>query len=342
MPAKKDVDGFMRLSAGLSAGQIGCFYIFHGEERYLLQRSLSMLRALICPDGLSSFNYKRYEGKHLNLDLLDEAIDTLPSFAERTLIEIHDFDLFSCDDKPRLVQILSNLPDYVCLVCVYELLAYKPNRRAKVNAEILNCADVVEFVLQEQSKLIKWIIMHFKDAGKNISADNAKYLAFITGGYMSSLHGEIEKTASFASGDTISRADIDAVVIPVLDTAAYKLTDALARGDHAGAMQILSELFEMKEPAHKLLFSISLKMRQLLAARVCIEAQKSKGDLIEICSLKHEFQAKALMDSARMMSLKSCREAVLHCANTAHELNSLPDPDSRLTELITKLAFVKH
>ncbi|MCL2391324.1 MAG: DNA polymerase III subunit delta [Oscillospiraceae bacterium] len=338
-PKNKGSDGYKAFTDALKSDDISCFYIFHGEERYLLQRCIAELRLHLCPDGLSSFNYKKYEGKHCSLDELDEAINTLPSFANRTFIEVHDFDLFSCDDKPRLSKMLSDLPEYVCILFVFDVVLYKPDRRVKINTEILKRAEVIEFLLQDHSKLVKWIRLHFNDAGKNISVDDAKYLAFLTGGYMSTLYGEIGKVAAFSVEDTIMRSDIDAVVSPVIDTAAYKLTDAVARRDFASATRIMDELLQMKEAPHKLLFSISLKMRQLLAARICIESKLSKKELIEICGLKYEFHANALWDTARKMTLNECKQAVLNCAEAAHELNSSSYPESGLTKLLTKLAF---
>jgi len=340
MPVKSNGESYRQFVKALKANQVDCFYIFHGEERYLLDRSVADLRHRLCLDGLDSFNYKRYDGKKLSIDELEEAVDTLPSFSDRTLIEIHDFDVFKSDDLPRLKKMFSDLPEYVCLLLVYDIIPFKPDKRKKDTTEILKYAHVVEFTVQDLGRLVKWIIMHCDDAGKKISNKDAEYLAFITGGFMSSLHSEIEKTSAFSRGNTITKADIDAVVTPVLDAVAYKLTDALARHDHAGAMKIMDELFQMKEAPHKLLFTISLKMRQLLVARICIDDNIGKHALTEICGIRHDFQARALMETARKASLSGCRKAVLMCADTALELNSTSDPEVRLAELITKLAYI--
>jgi len=315
------------------------FYIFHGEERYLLERSLANLRDLLCPDGLDGFNYKRFEGNTLSVDELEDAINTLPAFADRTLIEIHDFDIFKNDVKPRLNRIFSDLPDYSCIVFVYSTIEYKPDGRLKINKEILKNANVVEFTAQDQDKLINWIKRHFLDAGKTISTSDAEYLAFITGGLMSTLNGEIEKTAAYVYSENVSRTDIDAVVTPVVDTVAYKLTDALAGRDSKKALRLLDELFQMREAPHKLMYSISLKMRQLLAARICIESNLGKTRLMEMCGIRHDFQARILLDTARGTTLPDCRDAVLYCSATALELNRFADPELRMIEFVTKLCL---
>jgi len=340
MPQKSTkTDGFKRFNDSLAAGNTGTLYIFHGEERYLLERSLAALRKKLCPDGLEGFNYKRYEGKGLAVDELGEAIDALPVFAERTLIEIHDFDIFKNDQKQKLAEMFSDLPEYVCVVFIFDIIAYKPDGRVKLDAELIKNADVVEFSVQDQVKLTNWIKRHFMDAGKNISTADAEYLAFITGGFMSTLHGEIGKTAAYAKAQAVTRADIDAVVTPALDAVAYKLADALTRRDHKGAMTMLDELFQMRESPHKLLFSISLKMRQLLAARVCLDNNSGRNELMEMCGIRTDYQAKTLMETARRSSLTSCRDAVLHCAKTALDLNSAPEPEARLIELVSRLAL---
>lgn len=342
MPQKtKGADGYKRFSDSLAAGQIGNFYIFHGDERYLLERSLAGIREKLCPGGLNSFNYRRFEGKCMSADELESAINTLPFFADRTLIEVDDFDIFKQEEteKRKLAGLLSDLPDYVCVVIIFDTIKYKPDGRIKLDASIKESADVVEFAVQGQDRLSNWIKRHFTDVGKRISSADAEYLVFITGGLMSTLHGEIEKTAAYAKGETVTRADIDAVVLPELETYAYKLSDALARRDYTEAMRILDELFQMREAPHKIMFNISLKMRQLLAARVCIDNSLQKDALMRMCGIRYEFQAKALIETARRLKLSECCNAVIICSDTAYRLNSSPDPNAGMIELISKLSL---
>ena len=337
--SSKKEDGFKLISSAINSGQIGSFYIFHGEERYLLERALIKLREKLCPDGQSSFNYKRFEGKDISFELLENSIITFPMFAERTLLEIHDYNIFKGDERQRFLEIFSDLPDYTCVVFIYNTIEYKPDGRQKINKEILKHAQVIEFSAADQSRLITWIIRHFEDTGKKISIADAEYMALITGGLMTVLHSEIEKTAAFAVGDTVIRADIDAVVTPVLDAVAYKLTDALARREYVRASQLLSDLLEMREAPHKLIYSISQKMRQLLAARVCVENNLGVDGLMEMSGMKFEFQAKALMSSARETSISECKKFVLICCETAFALNSSGRPEESMAELIARLAF---
>lgn len=336
---KSQVDSYTKLNESIKTGEVERLYIFHGSERYLLERGIVNLRSFICPDGTQSFNYRRFEGKSLSADEIEDAVNTLPMFAERTLIEIHDFDIFASVHREHMRDILSDLPDYVCLVFSYDTLEFKPDGRVKVNKEILGFACVLEFVVQDSQKLVKWIMRHFKDAGSEITSADAEYLAFITGGFMTTLHGEIEKVAAYSKSATVSRKDIDAVVTPSLDAVSYKLTDAIVAREHKQAAKLLDELFQMREAPHKLIYSISLKMRQLLAARVCLENKLSKREFMDMCSIRHEFQAGKLMSTAGKSNLEDIKKKVLACSETSLELNSTSEPESRMIELLTRLAL---
>ena len=318
----------------------------------MLEHSLGELRSMICPDGLDSFNYKKFEGKNISIDDFEGAIDTLPAFADRTLIEVHDFDIFkgkstgstgsgASSDKERLCDIFSHLPEYVCVVVVFSTIQYKPDNRIKLDKEILSHCLVVEFAAQDQSRLTNWISRRFAANGKRISKSDTEYLAHITDGYMSALITEIEKISSFSNEQTISRSDIDSVVIPVLGAFAYTLTDAILEGNSKKAMFTLDELLQMREPAQKILFSIILKMRQFLAARICIENGLDRKSLMEMCSIRLDFQARTLMNTAQKTSLTVCRNALLHCVKAAYDLNSSAEPEERLVELIVRLSYLK-
>ena len=370
---KKPVsDDFKKLEQAIKDNKVGNFYIFHGEEHYLRDRYLEMLRAHLCSDGLDGFNYKRFEGSELSVSTLEDAIDAFPVFAERTLIEIHDYKLFQSrgsyisddnfednEDKAEdniednkkennqvnevetssaLMTILSNLPDYVCLLFVFNTLPYKPNKKIKLNKEILSFAQVIEFSIQHQSSLIKWITNHYGKLGKRINKADAEYLILITGGYMATLKNEIEKTAAHSKTDIITRSDIDAVVIPILDAITYQLAEALIKRENIKAISILDELLRMREAPQKLLFSISLKMRQLLAARICLDNNIKAPALKDMCGITHDFIAVNLLNTARKTTLQYCKQAVIDCAKAAYDINSALDPESRMIELVAKLA----
>ena len=327
----------------ISEGTLKSLYIFHGEEHYLMERYMEKIRKQLIPDGLEEFNHRRFEGQGLTASVIADAVDMLPVFSERTLVEIHDYDIFKANeaDRKMLSALFADIPDYVCLIFIYDTLEFKPDKRLKDTKEMLKNISEVEFALQDGEKITRWICKHFKEGGKYIAPPDAEYLAFITGGQMTALNTEIEKLCSFSSESAISRTDIDACVMPVADAVTYKLANAVAGGEYTSAVTMLSDLIRMREPAHKILFSLSMTMRQLLFAKLAIEEGKNTRYLMDTYGIRYDFQAKNLMNNAKKLSVEMCRKAVLLCSETALSLNSGADAEAAMTELVASICFYR-
>jgi len=341
---KTDNSAYISLKKEISENNPRNLYIFHGEERYLLEHYLGQLRKVVLSEGMEEFNHKRFDGKTMTVEELSEALDTLPVFAQRTMIEIQDYNMFKCDEatKEQLLQILSDAPDYVCAVFIYDTVEFKIDGRIKINTDLKKLFSIVEFQEQEQSDLTNWIGRRFKSLNKQIDRQTAEYLAFISGGLMTSLITEIEKVSSYSDEKIVSKESIDAVVTPVLDAVTYRLTDAISQHQFDTAAGMLSDLLDMQEPPHKIIYSISLKMRQLLAARVCIDDGKDVGTFKEICSIMSEYQARGTFTSARRVSIQWCKSAVKICSETALKMNSESgDYREMLTQMLIEIAALK-
>ena len=337
MAAKADEYGALR--AEISAGEIGTCYILYGEERYLLEHIVSEIRARLVPDGDGGFNHHRY-GSAPDLETMTEAVSTFPFFAERTLIEISDFDFSS--GLSSVMPLLSDLPEHVCVlfICGAEI---KLDKRLSATKELLKTARLVQFALQDRTRLVPWISRHFAVLGCSVSSADAEYLAFITGGLMSSLRLEIEKLCAYhgQSETPVSRDEIDALVAAVPDAVTYKLTDAVAERDFVTAAIVLEDLAAMREPPHRLIFALTSKMRSLLLARYYLDSKKNASELMRVTGIRYDFQAKNLLFAARRMSPERCRSAMLLCAETAFQLNDGGGMES-VVELLARLAAESH
>ena len=123
---KNENKEYEELKRALKEGGLKRVYAFHGAERYLLDHYLLQLRTKFLSGDFDEFNYKRLEGKGLTLGELNEAVDALPVFDQSTFIEVLDFDFSKCDDEMRkgIHSILSDFPDYSCIVFVFTTVEY--------------------------------------------------------------------------------------------------------------------------------------------------------------------------------------------------------------------------
>lgn len=337
---KADMAGYQQLKKDLSAGTPGQLYIVHGEETYLRDYYLGRLKELLLTGGMGEFNLHQIGAKDMSPHRLEEAIDCLPMMAERTLITITDFDLFKAGEKDReaYCKLFAQLPDYCCIVFIYDLIPYKGDARTKLAAAIKQHGVVVNFARQDQGDLVDWVRRRFRALGKDIDSRLALDLIFLCGDLMNNLIGEIEKIGAYAKGQRITREDINAVATPQLDAVVFRMTDAIGEGRFDQAAGVLGELYQMQEPPMRILFSLGKQMRQLYSARLMMERGQGAASLAAMWGLK-PYPADKLMRSARRFSLKWCRRAVVLCGQTDLDMKSTgQDPQQLLTTLLLELA----
>ena len=337
---KPDTAGYQKLKKDLSAGKPGKLYIFHGEETYLRDYYLGKLRKLLLAGGMEEFNLHEIAAKEMSPHALEEAVDCLPMMSERTLVQVVDFDLYKAGEKDReaYIRILSQLPEYCCVVFLYDLIDYKGDARTKLAAALKANGTVVNFVRQDQGDLVDWVRRRFRALGKDIDSRMALDLIFLCGDLMHNLIGEIEKIAAYAKGPHITREDIEAVATPQLDAVVFRMTDAIGEGQFDKAMGVLGELYQMQEAPIKIMWSLGRQMRQLYSARLALEREQGTSFVAGLWNLK-PYPADKLVRSAKRFSLPWCRRAVVRCGEVDLAMKSTgQDGQELLTSLLLELA----
>lgn len=343
MSAKKTAGpnpGLTQLKQDLAAHKPGQCYLFYGEERYLLDYYVKELQKQLLPAGLEEFNLHTFSGKELSLQALEEAVDAFPMLSERSMVMVTDCDLYANEERrTRLEALLRDLPEYVCLLFLYDQTEYKSGGNTRLGKLVKQTATVVEFRRQEQGDLNAWIRRRFRALGKEIDNGTAEYLTFLCGGLMTGLSSEIEKIAFYAPGNNITRAEIDAVADPALDARVFQMTDAISSRNFRQAASVLSDLYQMNNEPIMILAVLGRQLRQLWSARLCLETRKGQRELAALWEMKSDWQARKLMEAARRFDLRWCRQAVIWAEETDLAMKS-GGLDSRelLTDLLLRLA----
>ena len=333
---KTKSDGLARLKLDLKNKAPGSLYFFYGEESYLKRYYLDMLRKCVLTGPAEEFNYHRFTQETMDLGVLEDAVEALPMMAGRTMVEVDDYDLFKGGeaDRERLRALLSDLPDYCCMVFYYDTVEFKPDKRMKALYEAVTGRGLmVEFAKQEGRELVNWVRRHFLRQKKEIDDRLCEYLIFITGGSMTALSSEIEKICAYTENPVIRRADLDALVEPVLDAVVFDITDAIAEGDYGKALRKLRDLFRMQEDEIQILGAIGAQMRRLRCAKVLGSRGKGSDSLRKLCAIG-DYPARKTMAAAGRVSREFCDSAVLLCAETDFQLKTSYDDPQRLLELL--------
>ena len=124
---ERDNSAFQQLKAALRAKNVENLYIFHGEEGFLMSHYLEQLRKILLDELTESFNYHRLNTETFDLRSFAEAVENLPMMAEHTFVQVEDIDLFKLpeDSRNKMVEMLSDIPDYCTVVFIYVTVAWK-------------------------------------------------------------------------------------------------------------------------------------------------------------------------------------------------------------------------
>lgn len=340
-PKKEENTALNQLKRSLKEGTLGTLYLLHGEEAYLRDYYLGKIKEHILTPGLEDFNLHTIQGKDIHPRQIAEAVDCLPMMSERTMVMVVDYDLSILpeDHRDELIALLSDLPEYVCLVFLYDLIEFKIDARTKLAQTLKSKALTVPFPHQNQGDLVDWIHRRFRALDRDIDSELARYLIFLCGDLMNTLAGEISKIAAYSKHSRITREDIDAVAVPQLDAVVFQMTDSILRRDFERACRVLGELYGQQESPHKIIYTFGKQLRQLYTARLALEAHKDSAYLMQLWDIKG-YPAEKLMSAAPRFDLNWCRRAVTRAAETelAMKSSSGVDPDDLLTGLLLELA----
>lgn len=336
--AKKEAQITMlpKLKTAIRERSLDRLYFFFGEEAFLRNHYLGQMKKILVDELTESFNYTKLTRETFDLQTLIDAVESLPMMAESTFVVVDDIDLFKLpeSDRERLTELFSDIPDYCTLVFTYEAVEWKPDKRLKkLWSAIDTNATIVEFAKQEQRDLINWVGRHFAANKKQIAPGLCNYLIDISGGTMTALAGEITKICAFSEADTIVKADIDAVVEPVLDAIIFDITDCLSEGKFELALRKMQDVLKKQEEPLKILGTIGTHFRKISAARILRDNGKNAADLVSLFHMS-EYAARRTMEAAKNFSPKFCAFAMELVMETDWALKTSKDSPERLMELL--------
>ena len=321
---KTKKDEYEELKISLKTGEFQPFYIFHGEESYLLEYSIGEMRKKLVLKGFESFNLTVLEGSAVTLDSLSDAISSYPVMSEKKLVILRDFDIVKppAAMQEGILTLLSDLPEYLCLIVSYDTIPFAQGKASSLADFVKESAVIVNFQKNGQAELIKWIRRRFFALDKTIEIKEAEYLIFVSGALMNNLIHEIEKIASFTKNKVITQADIDAVATKVLEAQIYYLTDSVSTGNIDKSLLTLRDLIMMKYEPVMLSGAITRQMLRLFSAKLALKEGKHIDELMKLWGMKSSYPAEKLFTACRNFSLDALQKSLELCIEADLELKS--------------------
>lgn len=282
-------------------------YLLCGEEAYLRNQYKKKLRDALVMDG-DTMNYSYYEGKDINPRAVIDMAETLPFFADRRVLMVENSGFFKnkCEE---LADYVSVIPESTCFIFVETEI----DKRSRFYKEVKKYGRVVEFGIQKDDVLIKWILGMLKKEGKNITKETLQTFLTKTGSDMQLIKNELDKLVSYTEGrDVITTADVEHVCITQTTNKIFDMINAVAEGNQKKALELYEDLLSLKEPPMRILFLIARQFNQLYQLKLLTKEGMPSSEIAKQAGIM-PFAMKKYQAQAKSFSEEELRTAVEEC-----------------------------
>lgn len=257
-----------RINNDIKSGQFKPVYLLFGEERYLRRQYRDKLKKALCaPDD--NMNNHFYDGKGISVGEIIDLAETMPFLAEKRVIFIDNSGLFKSGGE-QLAEYLGGQND----TTVFVFTESEVDKRSKLFKAASNSGCVVDFAVQDENTLKRWVAGMLGREGKKITENNVQLFLTKTGTDMENIHMELEKLVCYCMDrDVVEAADIEEICTAKVSNHIFDMVDAVADKKTSQALSLYYDLITLKEPPMRILFLIARHCNILLQ----VKQMKNKG-----------------------------------------------------------------
>jgi len=264
------------LLARLAKGKPISGILLVGADSYLRDLCRKKLVETYVAEGTRDWGVRKFSADEDEISAILGQAQTMPMLAPQQVIfvsETEAWERLGDESRDALVKQISEYLDNPApfTVLVFEAAALDQRMRlAKMFAE-KTVAVTVELAgdPDQRARLaVPLSIEMARELGAVLEPAAAEELCDILSGELTSIHTELEKLSSYAGErKTITRADVDLLVVSSQKYEVWDLADMLAERKPAEALEFLDNLLRAGEAAPALLGALAWTYRKLLEAQ---------------------------------------------------------------------------
>ena len=298
-----------RLIQDIKTGNFNQIYLLYGEEAYLRRQYRDRLKEAIIGDD--TMNYHYYEGKNIAVGEVIDQAQTLPFFAEKRLILVENSGLFKSGGEALADYLKEPAP-----TAYFVFVDTEVDKRSRLYKRVQSGGCAVEFTVQDEAILKRWILGMVKKENKKISGQALDFFLEKTGTDMENICREAEKLFCYClDKEAIAVADIDAVCTKRLSNHIFDMVSAIAEKKQKKALELYYELLAQKEPPMRIIFLIARQFNLLLQVKELLGKGYSNKMIGEKVGLPGFVAGKYVTQASRFKT-EELREAMEACVET--------------------------
>jgi DNA polymerase-3 subunit delta len=228
---------YQQLQQEITSGHIRHCYLFHGEEKYLIEKAISKITDKIISSEKNSFNYQIFYGSETSGTAITQSAMTFPLFSREKFLLIKETE--NIPDPENLIKLVEKTPEHCYLI----FLADKVDFRQKFFSTFRKAGTEVKFWRPFENKLPGWIHQRAREENYKISSDAVESLIGLCGADLMRLENELEKIFLYAGEKKmIDAQDVEKVGGGWAIHTIFQLTDSIGNGSVGRAIDIVGQL----------------------------------------------------------------------------------------------------
>jgi len=279
---------YKELIARLNKGEIANCYFFCGEEEYLKQEAILLLKGMLIAPGAENFDFGLVYAEDVSAGEVVSLVETYPLMSQKRLVVFKDIDRFSESELKEIIQYLKKPASFACLILASEKVKRETLSRG-IYKTISSLCETVIFWRLFDSEIPGWIEDKIYKEGKIISHEGAHYLFGEVGNNLLDLAGEIEKLLIYTGHrKKVTLDDVRRLIGRSRSESIFDLLRAITQKNLKHSLEILSTLTETGEKATGILARIAKRFRQIIVAKELLDQKMAPSKVIEEVGL-HPF-----------------------------------------------------
>lgn len=312
----------------IKENKIKQIYLLYGEEDYLRKQYRDKLKTAMI-DTEDAMNYHYYDGKDVPVPEIIDLAETLPFFNDKRVIVIENSGLFKHGGE-QLAEYLTEPADSVSFI----FAETEVDKRSKLFKIVRDKGRAVEFAIQDEATLKKWIRGLVGKEKKTIDEDALNSMLEKTGNDMENIRRELEKLVCYTlDKDNIIKEDVESICTVRISNRIFDMVNAIADKQQKKALMLYYDLLELKEPPMRILFLITRQFNLLLQ----VKELKGKGYDNRTVSEKtglHSFVVGKYAAQSGKLTKKVLRQALEDCILTDESVKTGKMIDKMSIELL--------
>jgi DNA polymerase III delta subunit len=257
-------------------------------------------------DPSESFDHSEVDSKDVSAREILEMSSTMPFLGSRRSVVVRRSEGFGSDDVALLELEVARLPKSALVVFVFDP-AEESGKATKLKAAIKKAGEMTELPSPKREKVIAELRRRAQIDGLTFGPGAAEELCNLTSDDLTEADCEFRKlAAACAVVGSISKAAVQAIVVPSLEFRVFAMLDAVCGGRMGAALQELDRLIgsspRVEEPAlRSLLPMLQRQVRLIWQARALSDAGVRIGDAdaSRFCPQQHNWPQAAQSDFVR-------------------------------------------